>query len=920
MMRSRTLWTAAALLCASAGAFANVAGSGVVALDDFARDNPRAGLYMTGQRVTSVYGPAFSTGASAEESVNGFIARHSGMFGVGPGELVFGNAARGVNAPIGVMPDGQGGFKFTLFNFKHEYAGLPVFRSDLKLLVRNEDGFPMTLARSSLRSVNGLVVNDTIAANPNTAMAKAVAQAAHPIVTRFSEATTVIFAGDENTEAAPRLAVQFYGFGSDKSLPNYEEWLFVSDAATGELLYAEDQFLHADMAGSVNGLATDGAGADFCHTEVSTGMPYARVSIGATTVFADVNGDFLVPNVAGGTLTVTASIAQGQFFRLNAAATQSVNVAAPGPANILFNGANNEAGNAQVNAYLHANIIRDLVLSVSPGFPVEVTNGMNIFVNIADVCNAGYSPVNQDINFFASGGGCPNTGFSSVVYHEYGHHLVSVAGSGQGGYGEGAGDSMSVLILDDPVLGRGWAGSCSSGLRNAVNTQQAPCSGVHACAPLLSGAIWDTRNALLATNPSDYLDILTPLFVNSILLHTGSNITSQITIDLITLDDDDADITNGSPHYAQINQGFTLHNLAGPAISALAFSYPDGLPTQISPNGETIQVRVAGNVGNSPSQNGAVLYVDTNGDNVFEQHPMQFVSSGGNGNIYNATFPSADCAANVRFYVSANTTTNVTVFNPTTAPAAVYSAVAATDIVVAFDDDFEANQGWTAGAPGDTATTGIWTRVDPAGTAAQPENDFDADGSLCFVTGQGSPGGAVGTNDIDGGFTTLVSPTLDATGGAAAYVSYARWYSNHAGDAPNADTFTVQISDDNGGSWTTLEVVGPTGPQVSGGWFAKRFRVEDFVDATSTVRLRFIASDLGSGSIVEAAVDTVSIETYDCTISCVGDLNGDLVVDFGDLNILLGNFSGSGAGDLNGDGDVDFDDLNSLLGLYGQPC
>ncbi|MBL0921072.1 MAG: hypothetical protein IBJ10_02960 [Phycisphaerales bacterium] len=921
MMRSRTAWSAAALLCLSAGALANVAGVGVNALDDFAHDNPRAGLYMTGQRVTSVYGPAFSHGDSAADSISAFLARHAGLFGVTPAELTVGAAERDMNGPIGVMPDGEGGFKFTLFNFRHEYAGLPVFRSELKLLVRNEADFPLVLARSSLRSVQGFVVDRDALDRPAVALARAVAQTRFPVLTDFTEPEAVIFAGDDNAEAPPRLAIRFMGTGGDPRLATYDAQLIISDAATGELLHAEPMIHNIDMAGTVSGLATDGGGADFCHPEVARGLPYARITIGATTAFADVNGDYLVPNVAGGTLTVTASIAQGQHFRISGASTISQNIAAPGPANFLFNPSNTEAGNAQVNAYLHANIIRDWALLHSPGYPVNVTNGMNINVNVGSTCNATYDPTLQQMNFYASGGGCPNTGFSSVVYHEYGHHLVNRAGSGQGQYGEGMGDCMSVLILDDPVLGRGWSGSCSSGLRNAVNTMQYPCSGaIHTCGTLISGAVWDTRNALLATHPATYRQILSELVVNSILLHTGNLITPQITIDLITLDDDDSDISNGSPHYNQVNQGFTLHNMAAPPLSALVFAYPDGLPTQVHPSGETFQVRIAGTGANVPSQNGAVLYVDTDGDNVFEQYPMQFVSAGANGNTYNATFPSADCAANIRYYVSGNTTTNLTIFNPTSAPNAAYSAVAATDIELTFDDDFETNQGWTVGAPGDNATSGIWVRVDPVGTAAQPENDFDADGTMCYVTGQGVPGGGLGDNDVDGGSTTLTSPAMDASVGAAAYVSYARWYSNNTGGAPNADTFIIDISDDNGATWTRLETVGPAGPETAGGWFFKRFNVEDFVDRTSTVRLRFIASDLGTGSLVEAAVDAVTIETYDCLITCLGDLNGDLVVDFADLNVLLGNYGGTGAGDLNGDGDVDFDDLNTLLGFYGQPC
>ncbi|MBL0921691.1 MAG: hypothetical protein IBJ10_06130 [Phycisphaerales bacterium] len=57
--------------------------------------------------------------------------------------------------------------------------------------------------------------------------------------------------------------------------------------------------------------------------------------------------------------------------------------------------------------------------------------------------------------------------------------------------------------------------------------------------------------------------------------------------------------------------------------------------------------------------------------------------------------------------------------------------------------------------------------------------------------------------------------------------------------------------------------------------------------------------------------------------SCPGDFNGDGSVDFGDLNLLLGNYNTSGpglAGDFDGDGDVDFADLNALLAVFNTPC
>ncbi len=50
---------------------------------------------------------------------------------------------------------------------------------------------------------------------------------------------------------------------------------------------------------------------------------------------------------------------------------------------------------------------------------------------------------------------------------------------------------------------------------------------------------------------------------------------------------------------------------------------------------------------------------------------------------------------------------------------------------------------------------------------------------------------------------------------------------------------------------------------------------------------------------------------------CVGDLNGDGVVNGADLGELLSNWGNAGAGDLNGDGSVGGADLGELLSAWG---
>jgi len=78
----------------------------------------------------------------------------------------------------------------------------------------------------------------------------------------------------------------------------------------------------------------------------------------------------------------------------------------------------------------------------------------------------------------------------------------------------------------------------------------------------------------------------------------------------------------------------------------------------------------------------------------------------------------------------------------------------------------------------------------------------------------------------------------------------------------------VDISDDGGSTWTNVETVGPSGPEVVGGWIFHEFHVAAFVTPTDQVVVRFVAADLGSGSVVEAAIDDVLVTALTCAAPC----------------------------------------------------
>jgi len=359
------------------------------------------------------------------------------------------------------------------------------------------------------------------------------------------------------------------------------------------------------------------------------------------------------------------------------------------------------------------------------------------------------------------------------------------------------------------------------------------------------------------------------------------------------------------------------------AGSALTFTFPNGTPDVIAASGgTTVRVEVADG-GVAPSAGTGELHYDAGAGVVTVA--MQIVSD----NVYDAVFPAIDCDTSVEFFFSAQGANGVRYYNPggciPPGPGAALLATSAVSVDVLVSDDFQIDSGWTAGAPGDDATTGVWTRVNPVGTAAQPGEDHTPGaGGRCWVTGQGPQGGSVGENDVDNGTTTLLSPVFDLSADVDARISYWRWYSNDAGASPNADVFVIDIND--GAGWVNVETVGPTGPEAGGGWFFHEFMVSDIVAPSAAVQLRFVASDLGSGSIVEAAIDDFAIRVVSCDPpACPGDLDGSGAVDLPDLSLQLANFGvTSGAqpedGDMDGDGDVDLSDLSLLLALFGNAC
>ena len=548
---------------------------------------------------------------------------------------------------------------------------------------------------------------------------------------------------------------------------------------------------------------------------------------------------------------------------------------------ILFNNSNSTI--QERTTYRAVNEIHDHFLNIFPSYPSNGFLNQPLETNVDEfgTCNAFFA--GTSINFFAEGLSsngtdyCEATGkIADVVYHEYGHAInrykyigdAMNGGMKNGGLNEGFADVWAFTLTEDPILGIGFYQNNPTGFvrRFDIDKKVYPqdlVGEVHADGEIIAGAFWDTY--LNLGNMNQMIDLFKYTYDSGVDGSNGNEgeIYTDILIEVLYADDNDANLTNGTPNDIAIISAFALHG-----ITLISNAVINHTPVTTASANSIISINANIQLTYAWALGSVDCYYRLNTDTSWL--PLVMTQSGSN---FIGQIPSQVDGSIIAYYISLEDNygfkSGITPFSANKTPNRFanlpYFIMIGYELEMEEDFDFSVGF-WQTGDPSDNATTGFWEIGTPLGsfvspgdpnTMVQPDNQHTPNGTECAFTGNATSSSAsIGENDVDGGHTTLYSPTYDVTNYVNPAFSYWRWFTNNTGAEPNADWWQVSITGD-GVNWENIE----NNLTSDTRWRRFAFRVKDYISLNSTqVQLRFVASDstngsLSGGSLVEAAID-----------------------------------------------------------------
>jgi len=430
---------------------------------------------------------------------------------------------------------------------------------------------------------------------------------------------------------------------------------------------------------------------------------------------------------------------------------------------------------AQVGAFVHGRIVKEYCRTFAPDLEF-LDQTLVATVNIDDECNA-FSDGNT-INFFQSSVNCQNTALVvDVVYHEFGHSLhahslIEGVGAFDGAFSEGLSDYLAATIQNDPGMGRGffYTDDALRDIDPVDDERRWPedISEIHETGLIFAGAMWDLRKLMIAAyGQAEGVRRADLLFYAAVQRATTIPTTY---VEILAADDDDGDLTNGTPNGCMINQAFGPHGLRALAIDMTPLSAE--LPTAA---GHVISLAVSGAIPDCPGEELTAAVIDwrlrsdpTTGGSV----PMSLVDG-----RYAAVIPTQDDGTVVSFQVRLDFADTNTIRFPDN-PADPWYEFYIGDLEPIYCTDFETDPfaaGWTHTLDSGSAQEGAddWAWGGPGGSGSSGD-------PLAAFSGTGVIGNDLGGSDYNGMYqpdkiNSATSPIVEVGAYSDVRLHYRRW-------------------------------------------------------------------------------------------------------------------------------------------------
>ena len=540
-------------------------------------------------------------------------------------------------------------------------------------------------------------------------------------------------------------------------------WVSFVDAETGELLnvHNEVRYINGSVMAEHHERTLDGS------PLVTSPMPQVPVETTGESVWTDHDGQFEI----GADANYVTSL-DGEYVTIKDQRNGGdIDAIASDDPDLLWSSA--DASQAEIDSYVFLHHVQDWGLIYAPEVPM-VTRHFRSNVNLSGSCNAFFD--GYTVNFLRSGWGCNNTAeIADVNYHEWGHgfHMHSLlAGVYDGSIGEGAADVVAFLQTADNTIAPyfyedGW------GIRDVEPNQVYPHDYVssdeyvHSNGLIFGGAMWDLWHMLEDIEGEEVAyDSINRIFTG--LLKGGPTIPESYD-EAILADDDDGDLSNGTPHECEIIDAFGAHGLGPLGNGTVFISGHEPLGLQL-PNIEAeVQLNMVSSSPNCFSyepETATVVYRVDGGD-------WESITGSVAGDQVTGLIPGQEEGAFVEYYIEIDDASAGTVTAPAGAFINPYSYYVGG--VIEIDcHDFEANDGGFTHqlvSGEDQEGADDWQWGTPAGAAGDPTE---------AASGVRIWGNDLGDGEFNGEYqhdkhNALMSPEYNTKHYRGVFLHYNRW-------------------------------------------------------------------------------------------------------------------------------------------------